>query len=62
MVLALLRNFVVLANYCLKMDLHKAAERGNLEYVRLLLRKGADKDKGDSNGFTPLYGVSSRPR
>ena len=36
------------------MDLHTAAVKGNLERVRLLVEQGADKDKFDSNGDTPL--------
>ena len=37
------------------MDLHTAAEKGNLEHVRLLVEQGADKDDEDSMGQTPLY-------
>ena len=38
------------------MDLHDAVNRGNLTSVRLLVvEQGADKDKSDRHGFTPLY-------
>jgi hypothetical protein len=40
------------------MDLPTAADRGNLERVRLLLEQGADKDKGNSDGRPPLYQAS----
>ena len=36
-------------------DLHTAAEKGHLERVKLLVEQGADKDKGNSSGDTPLY-------
>ena len=37
------------------MNLHGAVEKGNLERVRFLVERGADKDKGNHHGFTPLY-------
>ena len=38
------------------MDLHHAADIGNLEHVRLLMmEQGADKDMGDIRGQTPLF-------
>ena len=37
-----------------KMNCHVAAEKGNLDRVKLLLDQGADKDKFDGNGNTPL--------
>ena len=37
------------------MDLLDAADVGNLDCVRMLVEQGADKDEGDSNGYTPLY-------
>ena len=37
------------------MDLHDAVEANNLERVRLLVEQGADKDKGNSIGCTPLW-------
>ena len=37
------------------MDLHTAAKEGNLELVRLLVEQGADKDKADRVGCTPLF-------
>jgi ankyrin repeat protein len=40
------------------MDLFSAAESGNLERVRLLVEQGADKDKGNSDGRTPLFQAS----
>ena len=36
------------------MNLPTAAARGNLERVRSLVEQGADKEKGDSDGDTPL--------
>ena len=38
---------------CLNMDLHTAA-KSNLERVQLLVEQGADKDKGNIDGHTPL--------
>ena len=40
--------------FYLKMDLYKAAEKGNLERVRLLVEQGADKDQVNDMGNTPL--------
>ena len=40
---------------CLEMNLHHSAYYGKLEHVRLLLDQGADIDKGNSFGATPLY-------
>ena len=40
------------------MDLIDAARINNLKRVRLLVEQGADKDKGDSNGKTPLFWAS----
>ena len=37
------------------MDLHDAVEANNLEHVRLLVEQGADKEKRDNRGCTPLY-------
>ena len=37
------------------MDLPTAAHGGNLKRVKLLVEQGADKDKGDISGQTPLY-------
>ena len=42
----------------LKMDLHDAVEKGNLGRVKLLIEQGADKDKSDSYGDTPLRTAS----
>ena len=40
---------------CLEMSLHTAVENGDLDRVRLLVvEQGADKDKGNSDGNTPL--------
>ena len=44
---------------CFKMNLHKAAEKGKLDRVRLLVEQGVDKDKGSSGGYSPLYLASS---
>ena len=41
------------------MDIFKAANTGNLERVKLLVDQGADKDTGDSTGYTPLYCASA---
>jgi ankyrin repeat protein len=35
--------------------LFRASEEGNLEVVRLLVEGGADLDKADYDGATPLY-------
>ena len=40
------------------MDLIDAAKTNNLEHVRLLVEQGADKDKGDGIGKTPLWWAS----
>ena len=40
------------------MDLIKAVKTNNLKHVRLLVEQGADKEEGDSNGYTPLYWAS----
>ena len=37
-----------------------ASQNGHLDVVRLLLQKGADKDKANNNGATPLYIASRR--
>ena len=36
------------------MDLYSAVTSGDLERMRLLVKQGADKDKGNSNGAPPL--------
>ena len=36
------------------MDLHDAAQKGNLDRVKLLVEQRADKDKFDRRGSTPL--------
>ena len=40
------------------MDLYDAVRANNLERVTLLVEQGADKDKGDRDGRTPLYFAS----
>jgi len=40
--------------------LHFAAEYGNLEVVKLLLKRGADKNLKDKYGNTPLESAKSR--
>ena len=45
---------ITICTCLLEMDLHTAAEKGNLDRVRLLVEQGADKDKGDNYGSTPL--------
>ena len=40
------------------MSLIDAVQRNNLERVRLLVEQGADKDKGDSEDYTPLWWAS----
>ena len=35
--------------------LHYAADKGPLEVVRLLVEQGADKDKANNDGYTPLH-------
>ena len=40
------------------MNLHDAVKKKDLERVRLLIEQGADKDKCDCNGITPLYWAS----
>ena len=42
------------------MDLIVAAQTNNFERVRLLVEQGADKDKVDDQGCTPLYRASAR--
>ena len=37
------------------MDLHDAADKGNAERVKTLVEQGVDKDKCDSEGWTPLW-------
>ena len=41
-----------------KMDLIGAVQNNNMERVRLLVEQGDDKDKGDSDGRTPLFYAS----
>ena len=61
----LLLEFIVCLQLCfsicpnLKMEIHDAAENGNLGRVRLLVEQGVDKDKGNSLGNTPLRQASS---
>ena len=43
---------------CLKMDLIESVRSNNLDRVRLLVEQGADKDKVDSDGWTPLFWAS----
>ena len=40
------------------MPLFIASERGHLDIVRLLIKKGAKLDKADYDGWTPLIGAS----
>ena len=43
------------------MDLHHAAEAGNLERVQVLVERGTDKSKtGKNDGRTPLFGASKK--
>ena len=44
---------------CLNMDLHDAVKHNDIERVRMFVEQGADKDKGDSYGITPLYLASN---
>ena len=37
------------------MNLYDAVKKGNLERVKLLVEEGADKNKVNSDGNTPLY-------
>ena len=36
------------------MDLHDAAQKGNLNHVIALVEQGDDKDEGNSDGSPPL--------
>ena len=50
--------YFTICTYSVMNNLHKAANAGNLERVKLLVEQGADKDKGNSIGDTPLFRAS----